>query len=56
MTKLRRFKCGLKTLRRSQDVHPFFVSELGQTFRIHWTTTLLLRFERLTRITCINDQ
>ncbi len=56
MTKLRRFECRLETLRRSQDVHTFFVRELGQAFRIHWTTPFLFCFERLAGVARVNDQ
>ena len=56
MTKLRSFERRLITLRRREDVHPFFIRQLGQALRVHWAATLLLGFQRLSGIAGIDYQ
>src|SRR6266436_4766834 len=56
MTKLRCFQSGLITLGRCQDVHPFLVCQLCESSAVHWSTTLLLCFERLSGIASVDHQ
>src|ERR1051326_2575620 len=51
-----RLQARLGTLPRRQGVPSLLIRELREAFRVHWTTPLLFRFERLTRVARVNDQ